>query len=138
MNVTRVADGMDGSLQYELSGFYWRVDACIEKGVIICHTWFAEGQGRTALAEIEKYAKRHGLKVAVSTVISGALEKILRDNGYAPHDEEFEVGGDKGSTDIWEKDVTPPKASVTVGQPATGFRAAAGKGVKQPQGKVTG
>jgi hypothetical protein len=111
MNVTRVADGMDGSLQYEFTDSYWRVDACIEKGRIICHTWFAEGQGRTALAEIEKYAIRHELKVVVSTVINGALEKILRDNGYAPHDEEFEVGGEKNTTDIWEKD-TPPKASV--------------------------
>jgi hypothetical protein len=103
MDITRVEDGMDGSLQYQFKGQGWRIDACIEKGRIILHIWLCEGHGREALKEMEDYAEKRKLKVVVTTVISGALEKILRDNGYVPHDEEFELDGETDSTDVWEK-----------------------------------
>lgn len=80
-------DIRDGSIHYNMissSGKGGKVHFAIsEDGKEMCAIDFnCPGEGKIFLKELEKYADEHGLLLTISNVISGALEKILKDAGY--------------------------------------------------------
>ena len=106
MNITRLSDGVDGSLQYQFDGVGWKIIACIDKKELILHTWHCEGHGREALREMEAYAFRHELNIAVPCVINAALEVILESSGYKREEEQVtDAFGDCDVIDVWKKPI---------------------------------
>lgn len=60
---------------YSSNAIHCRITMC-------AYDWNCPGEGKIFLKELENYARDKRYRFIISNVVSGALEKILRDAGY--------------------------------------------------------
>lgn len=91
----------DNSLHYRMSSSDGgHVDFGVLDGELCAYTWMCPKEGRAFLKTLETYSNKRKLKLTIPTVLNGALEKILRDNGYTMK----EVPYMDDVCELWSKD----------------------------------